>query len=83
MNKNQTDKSNQKTESMSKQKTNEDFNKQKPNPNDPNQNKNHQAEGDPENKKRISTPTAVDMKKDSQNGNKGKVDFSESKQASH
>ena len=69
MNKNQTDKSYQKTESMSKQKTNEDYNKQKPNTKHPNQNKNHQADGDLENKKREVTAKTFDKRKDSQNGN--------------
>jgi hypothetical protein len=80
MNKNQTAKSNQKTESQSKQKTNEDFNKQKSNPNDPNQNKNYYADDldDHENKKRAPTTKNVGMRKDSQNGNKGKVDYKKS-----
>jgi hypothetical protein len=78
MDKNQTDKSNQKTESQSKQKTNEDYNK--PNPKDPNQYKNHYADDhdDHENKKRAPTTKNVGMRKDSQNGNKGKVDYKKS-----
>ncbi len=74
MNKNQIDNSNQKTESMLKQKTNEDYNKQKPNPKDPNQNKNHQADGDLENNKREVTAETFDKRKDSQNGNEGNED---------
>lgn len=80
MNKNQSDKRNHKTQSMSKQKTNEDYNKQKPNPKDPNQNKNHQADGDPENMKRVSTAKTLVMKKVPQNGNNGQVNSQEANQ---
>lgn len=78
MNKNQTDKSNPKSESMSKQKTNEDYNKQEPNLKDPNQNKNQQADGDFENKKREVTAKTFDKRKDSQNGNEGHEDSQKS-----
>ena len=42
MNDNKKDISNQQNEGMSKEKTNQDYNKQKPDKNDPNHNKNHQ-----------------------------------------
>ena len=42
MDKNQQDNHNQQTDSMSREKNNEDYKKQRPNVNDPNQSKNHQ-----------------------------------------
>lgn len=48
MNKNQQDNHYQQTDSLSRQKRNEDYTKQRPNPKDSNQNKNHQTFNDEE-----------------------------------
>lgn len=48
MDKNTANKSHHNNDTMLKEKTNQDFNKQKPDPNDPNQKKNHQAGADDE-----------------------------------
>lgn len=48
MDKHSSNKSNHNNDTMLKEKTNQDYNKQKPDPKDPNQKKNHQAGEDEE-----------------------------------
>lgn len=64
MSKDQNDNRNQQTDSMSKEKTNQDFNKQKPNPADPNQT--HQIGDDDErenNSRKVTAETTTDTAK--------------------
>lgn len=64
MSKDQNDNRNQQTDSMSKEKTNQDFNKQKPNPADPNQT--HQIGEDDErenNSRKVTAETTTDTAK--------------------
>jgi hypothetical protein len=65
MSKDQNDNRNQQTDSMSKEKTNQDFNKQKPNPADPNQT--HQIGEDDERENNSRKVTAENAHKSTGN----------------